>query len=247
MKISHKINLLQVISVLMMIGVVAFGLGKLNLIGSEIDEIAEEDIPLIVSLTAITVGQLEQGIAVERALRAGGVPDHGGDSVVKNMHETFDRMNGDIAEELHKGKQLAEHGLEIAHNDEARKKFETVLKQMTVIEQQHQKYEQRVLEVFKLIESGRASEAENTAIKAEHEAGQLNHELEALLVEVEKFTEQSMLTVAEHEHAAVNGMIAIAVISLVLGVAIGFWISSGIKRSLSDTTTPFVRLLTIMT
>ena len=77
-KISQKMNLWQVVSVWMMVSVVAFGLSKLSLIGSEIEEIAEEDIPLIESLTAITVGQLEKDIVMERALRAGHVPDHGG-------------------------------------------------------------------------------------------------------------------------------------------------------------------------
>ena len=235
MKISHKMNLLQVISVLMMVSVVAFGLSKLSLIGSEIEEIAEEDIPLIESLTAITVGQLEQGIAMERALRAGGVPDHGGDAMVKKMHEEFDHFNAAINEELQKGEKLAEHGIEIAHNDESRQEFEHVLAQLKIIEQEHQDYEHHVMEVFKLIESGHADQAEKLATKVEHEAEQLNHELEALLIEVEKFTEQSMLTVAEHEHEAVNGMIAIAVISLVLGVTIGIWISTGIKRSLNNT------------
>jgi len=235
MKISHKMNILQVISVLMMVIVVAFGLNKLSQIGVEIEEIAEEDIPLIESLTAITVGQLEQNIAMERALRAGGVPDHGGDSIVKRMHERFEQMNSVIAEELLKGEQLAEHGIEIAHNDESRQEFEHVLEQLKAIEAEHQDYEHHVMEVFKLIETGHADQAEKLATKVEHEAEQLAHELEALLVEVEKFTEQSMQTVAEHEHEAINGMIAITVISLVLGVAIGFWISSGIKRSLNNT------------
>ena len=235
MKISHKMNILQVISVLMMVIVVAFGLNKLSQIGVEIEEIAEEDIPLIESLTAITVGQLEQNIAMERALRAGGVPDHGGDSIVKRMHERFEQMNSVIAEELLKGEQLAEHGIEIAHNDESRQEFEHVLEQLKTIEAEHQDYEHHVMEVFKLIETGHADQAEKLATKVEHEAEQLAHELEALLVEVEKFTEQSMQTVAEHEHEAINGMIAITVISLVLGVAIGFWISSGIKRSLNNT------------
>jgi len=235
MKISQKINLLLVISVLMMVSVVAFGLNKLSQIGVEIEEVAQEDIPLIESLTAITVGQLEQSIAMERALRAGGVPDHGGDSVVKKMHEKFDHFNAAINEELKKGERLAEHGIEIAHNDESRQEFEHVLAQLKAIEQEHQDYEQHVMQVFKLIESGHADQAEKLATKVEHEAEQLAHELEALLIEVEKFTEQSMLTVVEHEHEAVNGMIAIAVVSLVLGVAIGFWISTGIKRSLNNT------------
>lgn len=235
MKISHKINLLQAISIVMMVSVVAFGLSKLSLIGAEINEIAEEDIPLVVSLTAITVSQLEQGIAMERALRAGGVPDHSGSAMVKEMHGRFDQMNARIIEELRKGEQIAEHGIEVAIHDESRQKFDHALQQLKIIEKEHNDYEQNVLEVFKLIESGRAAEAEQIAVKAEQAAAQLNHELEALLEEVEKFTAESVISAVEHEHEAVNGMITIAIISLLLGVGIGLWISTGIKRSLNST------------
>ncbi len=242
MKISQKMNLLQVVSVLLMISVVAFGLSKLGMIGSEIEEIAHEDIPLIESLTAITVGQLEQSIAMERALRAGGVPDHGGSSVVKQMHKKFEHLNGLINEELKKGEQLAARGIEIAHSDESRQEYEHVLAQLKAIEKEHQDYEHHVLALFKQIESGHAAEAEKSAAKAEHEAEKLGHELEALLTELEKFTEQSMLMVEEHEKEAVTGMVTITAISLVLGIAIGIWISTGIKRSLNNTNNTIRRI-----
>ncbi len=235
MKISYKMGLLQLVSTLLMIVVVAYGLSKLGQIGTEMSEIAEEDMPLIEALTAITVGQLEQDIAMERALRAGGVPDHGGNAIVKKMHEKFEHLNGIINKELKHGEELAAHGIEIAHNDEARQKFEDVLAQLTMIEQQHQEYEQHALELFKMVETGHAAEAESLANKAEHEAEQLAHELEALLIDVEKFTEQSMKIAAEHEHEAFTGMIVLAAISLVLGIGIGSWISLGIKRSLENT------------
>ncbi len=235
MKIIHKISMLQLINIVMMVAVVAFGLSKMNLIGVEIDEIAVADIPLVGSLTAITVAQLEQNIVMERALRAGGVPDHGGAAAVKKLHGDFEQMNVKIVDELHKGEQLAERSLKVAHNDESKQKFEQVLEQLKAIELEHEHYEKEVLEVFKLIESGHAAEAEQGAIKAEQQAAQLNHELEVLQLEVQKFTDKAVQTVAEHEHSAINGMITIAVISLILGVGIGVWVSRGIKHSLNKT------------
>ena len=97
MKISLKMNLLLVINVVMMIAVVSYGLTKMQIIGEELTTIAEEDIPLIESLTKITVDQLEQDIAMERALRAGGVVHgHDGAKVVKEMHERFEHLNEEI-------------------------------------------------------------------------------------------------------------------------------------------------------
>ncbi len=235
MKISHKVFLLQSISIVMMIGVVAFGLSKLTLIGTEIGEIAQEDIPLVESLTAITISQLEQGIAMEKALRAGGVPDHSGSAMVTEMRSRFEHMNGRIIEALAKGKSLAEHGSKSATKDESRQKMERVLNQLTSIDHEHQRYEQMVQEAFDLIEAGRAADAEEISFKAEQAATQLNKALEALQSEMETFTRQAVVTVDKHEHEAINGMIGITIISLVLGVAIGVWISAGIKRSLTHT------------
>jgi len=105
---------------------VAYGLGKLSLIGGEIEEVAEEDIPLIELLSMVTIGQLEQSIAMERALRAGGVPDHGGMAMVQKMGQQFDSYNVTIADALHKGEKLAQQGIKIAHNDASKQKVRVV-------------------------------------------------------------------------------------------------------------------------
>ena len=52
-------------------GVAGISIWQMSLIGAEIEEIAEQDIPLTGSLTNITVHQLEQAINFERALRYG--------------------------------------------------------------------------------------------------------------------------------------------------------------------------------
>ncbi len=237
MKISLKMNLLLVINVIMMAAVVGYGLTKMQIIGTELAEIAHEDIPLVESLTTITVDQLEQDIAMERALRAGGVMSHNQDGLklVKEMHQRFEQLNEEINASLLEGEELAEHGISIAHTAESKQEFEHVLQQLKTIEEEHKDYERHVMEIFKLIESGRAAEAEATALKAEHEAEQLEHELEALLKQVEKFTEQSMLTVEAEEHDAMIGMIIIAIASLLIGGSLGVWITLGIKKSIANT------------
>lgn len=236
MKISLKMNLLLVINVVMMIAVVGYGLTKMQIIGEELTTIAEEDIPLIESLTKITVDQLEQDIAMERALRAGGVVhSHDGAKVVKEMHERFDHLNEEINVAILEGEALAEKGIAIAHNDAALKEFTHVLETLKQIEVEHKQYEHHALDLFKMIEAGNIEAAEKLAVKAEKEADQLEHELEALLEEVEKFTHEAALTAEHEEHNAMIGMIAITIASLLIGVSLGIWINAGIKKSLNNT------------
>ncbi len=237
MKISHKMNMMIVANTLLMVVVVWWGLSKMSLIGDELQDIAEADIPLVESLTAIAVGQLEQSITLEKALRAGGVenPELKGVPAVKAQHRRFDEINGQIEEEMKSGEALVQAALAMSLGEGDRVEFDRVLSQLDAVGKEHATYNRHVKEAFALIEGGRVDEAERIAFKAEREAAQLNKELEALLVEVEKFTQKSVSTVEEEEHTAMVGMLIIAAASIMIGLGVGVWITSGIRGSLGET------------
>ncbi len=219
-----------------MIAVVGYGIFQMRLLGVEITEIAEEDIPLTNTVTAITVNQLEQGIALEKALRLADVDVPGQDAKVelKKVEQHFEHLNVLINEQVAKAEEIAEHGMSVAHNEGARQKFENINNQLKAIEHGHAEYEKHVNEVFHAIDSGRAADAAALAAKVESEQEQLNHEVEALLKEIGQFTAKSVLTSENHEHQAMVGMISIAIFSLGLGVAIGVWIGRRIGVALRN-------------
>ncbi len=229
--------MMLVANTLLMVVVVWWGLSKMSLIGEEIQDIAEADIPLVESLTAVAVGQLEQTIALEKALRAGGVenPELQGVAGVKAQHRRFDELNSGIEEALQHGETLIKGGLAMTHSEGSRVEFERALSRLSAIGAEHATYRRHVREAFDLIERGQLTEAESIAFKAEREAAQLNKELNALLREVESFTAKSVLTVEEEEHTAMVGMIAIAAASIMIGLGLGIWITGGIRRSLNET------------
>ena len=233
MKISIKMNLMIVANTLLMVLVVWWGLSKMSLIGNELQELAEADIPLVESLTAITTGQLEQSITLEKALRAAGIDNP--ELTVKAQRRRFEEINGHIEAQIRQGEALVQVALAMNHQAAERKELEDVLSQLGTIEQEHVNYHRHVNEAFDLIERGRLAEAEKLALKAEHEGQRLDEELNSLLVVVEKFTEAAVLTVEEEEHTALVGMFAIAGASIVIGLGLGIWISGGIRRSLSET------------
>ncbi len=99
-----------------LIGVAGMSIWQMSLIGVEIEEIAEQDIPLTESLTNITIHQLEQAINFERALRFGeemATNEHAGEQfaiAVGKFEELAEKVDAEILE----GEELAATAVEHA-------------------------------------------------------------------------------------------------------------------------------------
>ena len=76
--VAQKLMLIVGFCITLTIAIAGFGIFQMNQIGGEIASIAEEDIPMTKVITEITVDQLEQGIMLERMLRASGSKVEGG-------------------------------------------------------------------------------------------------------------------------------------------------------------------------
>lgn len=235
MKISLKMNILLVVNVILMIVVVWYGVGKMNSMGNEISEIAHEDIPLTNTLVEVTNHQLEQEVAMEKVLRLAGLGSHGKHEEILKVEEAFEEMHTGIEEELHKAEQIAQEAIALAHTEEARQEFTHVDEALKKIQQSYIVYHEHAAGLFELINNNRLDEANTKVEGIEHEAEQLHHELVVLMEEMEAFTEKSMLAVEQEEHEALIGMLAIAAVSLVIGLGLGSWITMGIRKSLNKT------------
>ncbi len=234
MKISHKLNLTQLINTAMMIAMVAWVIPKLVDIGGEIEDVVEQDLPLSESLAEITVDQLKQSVLLEKGLRAAEVaPEHAGAEAARVLYEQAQQLGSRVEETLRRAESLAEQGMSKAHTPEARQELETVLGRLQDIEQQYLSYEEHMQQAFAAIEAGNMTAAERLARGVEQESARLEEELNALLHEIEGFTAAAMATVAADEHTAIVGMIVIAGVSIVTGLGLGLWIGLGIKRSIN--------------
>jgi len=233
MKISYKMNVLLIIIVLMTVTIVWFSASTMTKIGQQLTTIAEDDIPLIESITAITITQLEQKIVLEHALRSAGIVAVGDHDDA--MFEQFDLINDTIIALFNEAKQRAEHGLRSATNVEASQAFGHLAESLTVIEQQYLDYHSQAQELFALIDVGNMADVGGRSGKIDHESSQLTAALKVLLLEIEEYTNHSVLTAEQDELAAIEMLFVIATISLALGVGVGLWIVLGIKHSLNKT------------
>jgi len=230
--------ILLTIIISMMMSLVWFSASTMIKIGHEIKVIAENDMPLIESLTGITVAQLEQKIIIENVLRAADntADPQNGSVEFSNLFNSFDVLNIKIIELIKTTKRRSVHGLASAEKEgNNSREFKLVVDGIANIEQKYTDYITHAYQAFSYIESGNNAISADIASTANHEAAQLTVALNELLIQVEKFTHHSALKAKNDEKSGLVGLFIIAAISIVLSMGIGFWVIASIKRSLNKT------------
>jgi len=205
-------------------------------IGGEIEAIAERDIPITKSITAITLHQYEQSIYFERALRYGENTntDAAYASNFKKTTKHFKELSHKVDAEIIQTEKQIKKAINNVHTEKEEKEFKHVLSVLKNIKTKHTDYEDHAVKTFALFSKGELNKAHSLAEGVEAEENKLNHELESLLVEIEKFTQQAALTAENDEKAAIKILMVITVIALVLGSVMSWMILSGIIKPLKS-------------
>lgn len=230
LKISFKVALAISIPVLMLIGVLVIAVAKITAIETEIQDVAKLDIPLTEKMTAITEHQMEVSILFERSLRFGdliGVSSN----YAREFEETTNKviaMEKKVAEEIKDAEVFAEMGINKAHDDATRAEFEAVFKDLKSLEEQTHKVSQHIEEVFVLFEQGNTHSAFEQAEAVEHEEEQVIHHVEAILKQVEKFTEQATEKADHDAQNAISLITTMGLGAIILGALLGWLISRAI-------------------
>ncbi len=214
-----------------------YALYTMTQVGNELEAIAEQDIPMTENLTAITEHQLEQAIHFERAMRFGELLQQEDKAAARFKAEIalFDKLSKQVDEEIRAGELLAEAAMAKAHSEEEAKEFEHVDQALKKIEKEHADFEHHAHQVFAMIADGKRHEAETLAEKIEHEEEQLTVELEALLTEIEKFTEVAVRRATEHEHTAIYLLSGFTLLALVIGGFVSWIVSRNVVSRMGET------------
>lgn len=224
--LKAKIAGLAAFLLIAMAGGGLYSLSSMWMIGEELVAIAEEDIPLTTVLTEITINQLEQAIWFERSLRFGEEmqKDASRRSRFESALASFKQHSKKVNDALHRGEQLAEEVVNTSHSTENRAEFEYVLNTLTSIEKEHKSYEEHVTKVFDMLIDGHVHKAVEAAEKVEAEEERIDHELESLLLEVEKFTDQAAKNAEAHEDHAQNVTLVSLSVILFFGIVFAWWV-----------------------
>ena len=231
MKVSSRINLLSIV-LIALIAITSFsGIWAMGRIGGQIEEIAEIDIPLTGIISGIEVHQLQQEVLLEKLLRAARIQNDKAD--VKELLADTRKFSGSIDTEIKEAEKLADQMMATAHNEEARAEGEKVRSALKEIEAEAAHYHKDLEHLAARIEAGDLAGIEELALKVEKEADGLEHQIEKLLLEIEKFTEASAKEAEHTELFAIKLLIAIFVFGVVVGAVVSFLIGRSITVPLA--------------
>ena len=209
-----------------LLAVAATGIWQMQKIGNEIEGIAERDIPLTQAVTNMTIHQLEQAINFERALRFGEEmksSKHAGEQFVHAVGE-FEKLAKKVDGELVAAEKLLATSIAKAATPEARKEFEHLLKAIKKIETSHTGFDLQATQVLELLAEGEIAAAIKLEDAVEAHQEKLDHELEAVLKETEKFTSQSAEAAEGHEKFAIVLILILTIAALFSGGGLSWYL-----------------------
>ncbi len=245
MSIGQRIGAL--VAVLLVLVAVTGGIGvyKMAVIGNELEEISQQDMPMTVMLTKVTEHQLEQEILFEKYLRMSGVTVRDEGTTSSSVAEKLFKLSAKVDKEIIEAEELATKAIEGAHSDYVREEFQKLLTDLKIVEKSHKEYDHHIRQVVTALnqKSGQSSAeiAADTAfselvLKTEHEGEDIGYEVEALLEEIERFTSVSLEKALFDEK---RGLILVGVttlVSIVFGVASGIYLTLGVTRPIKSLT-----------
>lgn len=234
--VSIKVKIFAVVLLLVSALVLSsiYALSAMNQIGEELVAIAETDIPLTKVVTEITLHQLEQAINFERALRFG---EQVRREPIASRHfkeaiQKFRQYSHKIEKEMKQGEAMAEKAMVTAHSEEEYNEFNHVNTILKKVEKEHKEYTEHAELTFALVTQNKMHEAFEFAEKVEKEEEGIDHELENLLLELERFTEAAAKTAEHNEQSAFSNLIIISILATVFSLLVALIIVNGILRGL---------------
>ena len=221
--ITGKILSLVVLLCFGLLVMASVAIFQMNSIGKELASIAEKDIPLTEAVTLVTNHQLEQAILVEKIIRLSGIKSPKNVSEFEKTKSAIIHLEEQVAEEILKAEKLAEYALAHASTEEEEAEFRMLVTKLESIEHEYALYKHHIDEVLNLIDADELEKAQTLMVDLEKEQERLDHELIALLHEIERFTLAAAQTAEAHEKQALNQIVITAAATFFFSIVVSVY------------------------
>lgn len=198
-------------------------------IGHEISNIAHDDIPLTKTLTEVTSHQLEQAIHLERVIRYSLMND---EANVEAEIKAFIKLSHLADEEIQKAINISQLTLSHTSDKKIHAELTSVSDGLSLIAASHKSFEKHAKEIFAYARAGTIVSQTELLAKLQSEEDKLDQNLEALLLNIENFTEQAVLTTEAHEEAMILWLTVAMLMSIAGGLFIAWLVQSSIRLRL---------------
>ncbi|AGH80624.1 methyl-accepting chemotaxis sensory transducer [Psychromonas sp. CNPT3] len=211
---------------------------SLNTIGNKLTIIVEEDIPLSQQLSSITIRQLEQALLFERGLHNGPLvrTNQNAKKELDTVMTVFMEKTKKIENLLDLATKQAKHALSLyassSEGSTEKSKFKSILKSLEHIKVAHKSYDEHAQDTFLLFQEGHVSRALLKSKQIVKEEIALEHEVEDLLGNVQKFTKESATKAQEYEQNALKTLAIFGVICIFIALFVSHILSQFILKGI---------------
>ncbi len=231
MKVGSRLALIVGVLLLLMVIVGVFSIIKMKQVGEELKNIAENDIPLMQSLSEISNQELEMAMLLERGAKHAEADEMSEVGPIMNQIES---VGNEVAEQVRKGEKIASECMAMTTEMETRLECEKVLAGLKNIEAEHKQVEENMLQSLTLFGQNQKHEGEQMAKSLEKEIDDVDQALAVLLRDIEQFTDNASKNAEHLEQQTVQVTIVLLLAAMVLGFGMGVVVTRSITMVLRD-------------
>ncbi|SJL84042.1 methyl-accepting chemotaxis protein [Vibrio palustris] len=234
LSIAQKLIGVIVVMLVCLISVSTFAIYKMSLVASEVDMIAQENLPLSKLASDATFKQLQSAILLEKAFRIAGVETK---ETMESLSEYDERIRGltkGFDKQIQKATTLLQASVEHAKTQKVEQRLESLNRDLNTIFTNHQSYEKLMFQVLDSLKSGQVSERlVDMVANLEKQQAILDDQLKQFVVHLESANKKAVMTTKTEEHDALNSMVIISVVSVVIGLLLGTLLSRYIVKNIA--------------
>ncbi len=238
-KISYQVILLAGLNLLLLGFLSLYVVLNLSKIANELKAVADEDLPLTKIVSEISEMQLSQGRQFEIMLRQA-VLMNTDTNQKKEFEKSVDKflsISKEVDSEIQHGKQkirevIEKHQLAGETGTAILSEFMKLEKSLIKIEKEYTDFENHVVEAIQKLKQGQYAEVMLKVGDLEHEEVELEQHIEELHIELEKFTQDSLVEAELHEENVLRAVIILSLICLIISIVFATIIIRNISQPL---------------
>ena len=229
MKLLTKLAGMVTILLTITFFVAGFGIISITNVGENLRGIANADVPLLNSITRITMNQLEQSVWFERALI----------SVEQGDWYSYDKAESELINsgymvnnEFDLSMQLLKTTIDEVTNEEQGNQYSDIAKRLNDIYTEYTELNDSTQEILIHMKNGTISSKDIDMSQVKQQVQAVSEDLLALTAEISGATQSLAVITKQQESDATSMMTVISVLTLMLAIALGFWIIRSVRRQL---------------
>lgn len=221
---SRYISGASLFLIILLVAIGVFSMMRVYNSRNSVDEVARIDVPLIERMTNIETHQLEQSINFERAIRSAeeiGKYSQAADNFVL-ADSLFRHLGGLVDDALTDAERQVKTGIEKATTDNQRIIMKDLLNALKKMQKDHLNYTRDALTVIDLLVKGQLHEAIDRVEDVEAKEEKFNKQAEALLVQLEKYTETIVRHIETDERTTLRLVVLFTCFFVMVSIVISF-------------------------